>query len=152
MQRLSNTLAAFSLLLTAAVQPVQAQDNHRCAPDGIGVGGYDLVSYHTDEGPRPGVAEFEVTYNGLRYRFLSAAHRDRFLAAPDDYLPHYRGWCAATLSMGRLSCPDFTNFKVEDGDLLLFELAGFTNGRTLWNSDPSGFRRRADANARKLLP
>ena len=53
--------------------------------------------------------------------------------------------------MGRLACPDYTNFKIENGDLLLFELAGFTNGRTLWNSDPSGFRERADANALKLI-
>ena len=33
----------------------------------------------------------------------------------------------------------------------LFVIAGFTNGRTLWNSDPAGFRQRADANASKLL-
>ena len=41
--------------------------------------------------------------------------------------------------MGRLACPDYTNFKIEDGRLLLFELTGFTNGRTVWNSDPAGF-------------
>ena len=128
-----------------------AEQGHQCAPDGLAVGGYDLVSYHQDGGPLQGSESFEIELEGLRYRFSSQANLDTFKATPDKYLPHYRGWCAATLSMGRLACPDYTNFRIENGDLLLFELAGFTNGRTLWESDPSGFRQRADANARELL-
>ena len=131
--------------------PARAETTHQCAPEGLAVGGFDLVSYRQPGGPLAGSAEFEVEHNGLRYRFANARNRDSFVAAPVDYLPRYRGWCAATLSMGRLACPDYTNFKIENGDLLLFELAGFTNGRTLWNSDPSGFRERADANALKLI-
>ncbi len=139
--------------LLAALCAAPATAQHQCSPDGIGVGGFDLVSYHQAGGPLPGLPEFEVEVerDGLRYRFANAENLARFRAAPEDYLPRYRGWCAATLSMGRLTCPDYTNFKVEDGELLLFELAGFTNGRTLWNSDPLRFRERADANARKLL-
>jgi hypothetical protein len=53
--------------------------------------------------------------------------------------------------MGRLVCPDYTNFKIEDGRLLLFEIAGFTNGRTIWDSDPTGFRQQADANFKRLV-
>lgn len=141
--------AGWLVLLLLAASPVMAQ--HQCAPDGIGVGGFDLVSYHQTGGPQQGLAEYEAESNGLRYRFANADNLARFIAAPEDYLPRYRGWCAATLSMGRLACPDYTNFKIENGELLLFELAGFTNGRTLWNSDPDGFRQRADANALKLL-
>ena len=129
----------------------QEHGAHQCSQDGIGIGGYDLVSYHSAEGPVLGSAEFAVEHGGLTYRFATAANRERFVAAPEDYLPRYSGFCAATLSMGRLACPDYTNFKIEDGELLLFELAGFTNGRTLWNSDPAGFRQRADDNGSKLL-
>ena len=53
--------------------------------------------------------------------------------------------------MGRLTCPDPLNFKIENGSLLLFELVGFTNGRTVWEVDPQSFRKRADDNARLLL-
>ena len=148
--RLLQLLTASWLIAQLLVAP-SAAAQHACAPDGVGVGGFDLVSYRQPGGPQPGLAEFEVAHDGLRYRFASAENLQRFEADPGDYLPRYRGWCAATLSMGRLTCPDYTNFKIEDGELLLFELAGFTNGRTLWDSDPIGFRQRADDNARKLL-
>ncbi len=85
------------------------------------------------------------------YRFVPPLDARFWPAVLQLYLPRYQGWCAATLSMGRLACPDYTNFKIEDGQLLLFELVGFTNGRSLWNSDPIGFRARADTNAIKLL-
>jgi hypothetical protein len=150
--RFVSVLTLLILHWAVAAVPVSGEEAHACSPDGLAVGGYDLVSYRQPDGPTPGVERFEVEHDGLRYRFATAANRDRFLAQPRSYLPRYRGWCAATLAMGRLSCPDYTNFKIENGDLLLFELAGFTNGRTLWDSDPLDFRQRADANARDLLP
>ena len=129
----------------------QEGDYGRCAPNGVAVGGYDLVSYHAAQGPHTGLAEFAEERGGLSYYFSSAENREAFLAAPERYLPVYSGWCAATLAMGRLVCPDFTNFKIEDGRLLLFELTGFTNGRTVWDSDPAGFRQRADRNYARLV-
>jgi hypothetical protein len=150
--KISNALPALLLCWATPLLAESESEQHRCAPDGLGVGGYDLVSYHQSAAPMLGSEAFELEYDGLRYRFVSAQNREQFLTEPEAYLPHYQGWCAATLSMGRLACPDYTNFKIENGDLLLFELAGFTNGRTLWDSDPQGFRQRADANAIKLLP
>jgi hypothetical protein len=38
------------------------------------------------------------------------------------------------------------NFKLENSEPLLFDLAGFNNGGRLGESDPSGFSSRADAN------
>ena len=117
-----------------------------CAPDGIGNGGYDLISYRKEGGPRFGSAEFPAEHGGLTYLFETEAHRDQFLDDPERYLPAYSGWCAVTLALGRLTCPDYTNFKIEDDRLLLFELTGFTNGQSLWNSDPGRFRGLADDN------
>ena len=135
-------------ILASAEAPV---DQPVCAPDGVAVGGYDLVSYHQANGPLAGSEALSQQLNGLTYRFSSQDNLATFREAPQRYLPVYQGWCAATLAMGRLLCPDYTNFKLEDGRLLLFELAGFTNGRALWNSDPSGFRKRADANFERLV-
>ena len=145
------TLTVLTILVAVCVGPVSAEPGHPCYPDGIAVGGYDLVSYHQEAGPRLGSPGHALQHNGLGYQFVDAANEALFEAAPERYLPHYRGWCAASLAMGQLVCPDYKNFKIENGDLLLFELAGFTNGRTVWNSDPAGFRKRADDNARRLL-
>jgi YHS domain-containing protein len=123
----------------------------QCAPDGVGVGGYDLVSYFESSGPESGQQSLAVEYLGYTYLFSSADNRKAFVAAPEKYLPRYRGWCATTLAMGRLACPDPLNYKIEDGSLLLFELVGFTNGRTVWETDPAGFRVQADGHARQLL-
>ena len=51
-----------------------------------------------------------------------------------------------TLALGRLTCPDFNNFKIENDRLLLFELTGFTNGQALWNTAPDRYRGLADGN------
>ena len=117
-----------------------------CATDGIANGGYDLVSYRQEGGPRFGSGEFPAQYEGLTYLFETAANRALFLGDPERYLPAYSGWCAVTLSLGRLSCPEYTNFKIEDDRLFLFEQTGFTNGRTLWNSNPVRYRGLADDN------
>lgn len=135
---------------TAVVAPEAAVPN--CAPDGVAVGGFDLVSYRVPGGPLPGLAEHTATVDGLEYRFANAEHLAQFLADPERYLPVYSGWCAATLSFGKLACPEYRNFSLEDDRLLLFEHTGFTNGRTLWNSDPAGHRQRADHFFRLLKP
>jgi hypothetical protein len=121
-------------------------DPYACAPNGVGVGGYDLVSYRLPDGPVPGRSDLFVEHQELKYLFSSEEHKQEFLADRDYYLPAYDGWCAITLALGRVTCPDFTNFKVEVDRLLLFEVTGFTNGRTVWNSDPLTYRKKADAN------
>lgn len=141
---------AFMLVLLIGAANTQAQQ-HPCAIDGVAIDGYDLISYHQPDGPAKGAPEYAVALGDSSYHFIEASNKALFEENPEKYLPVYRGWCAATLAMGRLVCPDYTNFKLEDGRLLFFELAGFTNGRTLWNSDPQGFRQRADENASKLL-
>ncbi len=141
------------LVLAVSFAPARADsvDYGQCAPDGVAVGGFDVVSYHNDSGPLAGKREHSVARGGFTYLFADAENLARFQADPERYLPRYRGWCAATLAMGRLACPDPTNYKIEDGSLLLFELVGFTNGRTVWDTDPLDFRRRADEHARQLL-
>jgi YHS domain-containing protein len=144
---LKNTLLALGAAITFAAGAQQTvHDRFSCAPSGVAVGGFDVVSYFAPGGPTRGAPEFSVSIEGLTYLFSSAENRDRFLAAPRDYLPEYGGWCAASLAYGSLRCPDFANFKIENERLLLFEITGFTNGRILWDTDPAGHRRRADEN------
>ncbi|MEH6608030.1 MAG: YHS domain-containing (seleno)protein [Halioglobus sp.] len=145
------TLATLALFLSVVAMAEQQPSHPQCAADGVAVGGYDLVSYHSAGGPVMGSTDSSAKYGGLLYNFSSPSNLKTFEEDPEQYLPVYSGWCAATLAMGRLACPDYTNFKLENGRLLLFELAGFTNGRTVWNSDPVSFRQRADENFTKLV-
>ena len=139
------------LLVSRGVAGQPAEQLLNCAPEGIAVGGYDLVSYHQDGGPVQGAEKYSAQLDGLTYLFANAANLATFRQSPAQFLPVYRGYCAATLAMGRLACPDYTNFKIEEGRLLLFEVTGFTNGKTLWNSDPADFRQRADMNYPRLV-
>ncbi len=121
-----------------------------CAPDGVAVGGYDLVSYFGEQGPQIGAVDIQSEYQGLVYRFASEDNRETFALEPERYVPSYRGWCSTNLSMGRLACPDYTNYKIENGRLLFFEQVGFTNGLDVWNSNPLLHKRQADRNFRLL--
>ena len=125
-------------------------DTSVCSPDGIALGGYDPVSYHAADGPVSGSEAFAVSTGSVTYLFANAEHQSIFEADPEKYIPSYLGWCSTNLSMGRLACPDFTNYKIENGKLLLFEHAGFTNGRDVWNANPRLHRKQADANQIKF--
>ena len=126
-------------------------NSRACDPNGIALSGVDVVSYHKPSGPLIGSAEFAVTHGDLTYHFMSAAHATEFSADPDRYLPKYLGWCATSLAVGALTCPNPLNYKIENGELLLFETTGFTNGQNLWNADPLDYRRRADKNQDAFL-
>ncbi len=125
-------------------------DRSMCVIEGVSVGGFDLVSYRHPPGPVPGIPELSTEFNGSTYLFANQSNLDTFRADPELYLPAYAGFCAITLALGRITCPEYSNFKIEDDRLLLFEVTGFTNGRTLWNTDPEDFRNKADANFEKL--
>ncbi|MEM7099314.1 MAG: YHS domain-containing (seleno)protein [Pseudomonadota bacterium] len=154
-----STIGGWLIALSVAFYPavlVQAEHHTNvheiavCAPTGIALGGYDAVSYHSASKPSPGRAEYQAQIGDLTYQFTTADNLATFQADPDRYLPSYLGWCSTNLSMGRLACPDYTNFKIENGKLLLFEHAGFTNGRDVWNSDPTLHRQQADQNFLKF--
>lgn len=150
LQKLAVVWLGLLLSLTASAgEKIQTPPD--CLPDGIGVGGYDVLTYRTGNTPVMGVPEIKFIHAGVEFHFATEANRQAFSLNPESYLPEYDGWCAATLAFGQLICPDYSNFKVEGDRLLLFELAGFTNGRSVWNSDPVGFRERADENYRELL-
>ncbi len=123
-----------------------AFDRTMCARNGVAVGGLDLVSYRHPGGPVPGTPDISVEFNGFTYQFATQSNLDTFRGDPERYLPAYAGFCAITLALGRVTCPEYSNFKIEDDRLLVFEVTGFTNGRTLWDTDPEEFRSKADEN------
>jgi hypothetical protein len=60
--------------------------------EGIAIKGYDPVAYFNVGEPVKGVEGFEYVWNGARWRFSSAEHRDLFIAEPEKYAPQYGGY------------------------------------------------------------
>lgn len=143
--------AAESVNQTKESSTIDIRNGHACNPDGVALAGIDVVSYHKPTGPLMGNSDYTAEHNGLTYRFVSEAHLNLFVVAPENFLPSYLGWCATSIAAGALTCPNPLNYKLENGTLLLFETTGFTNGQDLWNADPLDYRRRADKHRDRFL-
>src|SRR5216684_5412240 len=76
--------------------------------DGVALKGYDPVAYFTDSRSTPGSEQFTSRWNGVDYRFASAANRDRFQADPDAYAPQYGGYCAFAIANSQIADIDPT--------------------------------------------
>ncbi len=97
--------------------------------------GYDLTSYFDGKLVK-GNAQYETNYDGLKLQFASAQNQSEFLTDPEKYLPAYGGWCAIALTQDSWIRPDYSEYKIQDGKLLFFEVRAFFNGKTAWEKDP----------------
>jgi YHS domain-containing protein len=77
---------------------------------GLAIKGYDPVSYFITGKPMPGLAQFSTTYKGATYRYASAENRNRFLAAPEQFLPQYGGYCAYAILQNLRSRRGFARY------------------------------------------
>ena len=107
----------------------------------VGVGGYDLVSYHNGKKPLPGNGNHVVRHEGVNYLFANADNASNFEQDPARYLPAYGGYCAFGVSVGKKFIADPTVWEVVDGQLYL----NLDNGiKKIWSEDVAGNINRAD--------
>ena len=109
--------------------------------------GYDPVAYFTDGKPVQGTAEYEVVFDGQRYRFASAKHRELFKANPDKYAPQFSGLCAMNLSRGVKRESDPHNWVISNGNLYVF---ASETGQQGFAKDPATYTAKANANWKSL--
>ncbi len=86
----------------------------------IGLKGYDPVAYFTLSTPTAGVAEYDYVYDGVRYLFANARHRDLFRANPEKYAPQFGGSCAMNMANGVRRESDPTLWVIANGSLYVF--------------------------------
>ena len=113
-RRTALQITAFAAILLAANRPLLAET----AP--LALKGYDPVAYFTDAKPTPGREQFELLWDGQRYRFASAQHREMFKTSPDRYAPQFGGLCAMNLSNGVKRESDPHNWVISNGNLYVF--------------------------------
>ena len=116
-------------------------------PERLGLKGYDPVAYFTLAVPTPGVAQYEYVFDGVRYRFANAHHRDLFKANPEKYAPQFGGSCAMNMSSGVRREADPTVWVISNGNLYVF--AG-TGGASRFQQDASAAAARASVNWKTL--
>ena len=131
----------------AAVAPVHCN----LGEGQLALKGFDPVAYFEGGQAAEGRPQFTATHRGVTYRFASAAHRDRFLAAPEKFAPAYGGWCATAMAKGEKVEIDPANFKVTGGRLFLFYKGLWGNARKDWDKDEPGLTAKADTHWRKLV-
>jgi len=123
------------LFFIGTLHTVQSQQKYACSPDELAFYGNDLVSYYENEVLK-GKKEFAYNYDELKLEFANQENLEKFKNNPKKYLPEYGGWCAIALANGSLVQPDFNHYKVQNGQLLFFEVRAFFNGKTAWDKDP----------------
>lgn len=104
--------------ITAAISVGAQKAPVNMSSGDLAIKGYDVVAYQ-DGAVTPGKAEFEHRWNGARWRFATAANRDKFAAAPEKYAPQFGGYCAYAVSRGYTADVDPRAFRIVDGALYL---------------------------------
>jgi YHS domain-containing protein len=108
---------------------------------GIGLGGYDPVTYFTDSQPKKGDSRTEATFNGALYHFVSQDNRATFEKDPTRYSPAYGGFCGYAASIGKVRPADPLIWSILDGQLVLQHTKGADE---LWKKDVAGNKAKAD--------
>lgn len=104
---------------------------------------YDPVAYFAEHQPVKWSFEFRSDYHGSTFQFVSAAHRDAFVANPDKFVPQYGEYCAYEMVKGYRSVIDQIARAVVSGKLYLNDSESV---HSRWLSDIPGYVQRADAN------
>jgi YHS domain-containing protein len=113
------------------------------AEEGIGLKGYDPVSYFINGAPTKGSEQYSFAWKGVTYRFASAENLERFKADPEKYLPQYGGYCAYAMSLDRIADIDPSRWAIVNGKLYLNN--GFV-AENLWSLNKNGNIVSADRN------
>ena len=140
-RRTALQITAFAAILLTANRPLLAET----AP--LALKGYDPVAYFTDAKPTPGREQFELLWDGQRYRFASAQHREMFKTSPDRYAPQFGGLCAMNLSNGVKRESDPHNWVISNGNLYVF--AG-ERGMQNFSKAPEDYATRAAGHLKAL--
>lgn len=151
---LALTLVLGSFPVSAGAPKAPTPLTHNLLGPGVGLEGFDPVSYWPEGGGRPTQGTIKLTFShaGVAYRFASEKNLEAFKAAPERFLPQYGGYCA--WAMGAIDQRVDVNPKhyvIRDGRLYLFFSDANVVTRDAWKKDAAALIEKADQNYAKLL-
>jgi len=144
-------LVAFCLILASMTSAAASTWNTN--PAGVVAGGFDVVSYFTEDRAVQGDAQWTVAHDGGVFYFSNAENRDAFKKSPSDYVPLFGGFCAFGMAAQSAKAPsDPRTYKIYEGQLLLFfndhHEGQPVNTKVLWNGNESELFQTAQKNWR----
>ncbi len=137
------SIALGFLMWLSLVAPAAAAGPINTTADNVAIQGYDAVAYFREQKPVRGSPEFEHVWQGARWQFSGAEHRDIFAMDPLSYAPRYGGFCSGGMTFGHKSRVDPEAWAIVDGTLYLAFSAGAMRRFT---SDVDSNIAKADAN------
>jgi YHS domain-containing protein len=136
------------LLFLAGAISVRAEKPVNSSLFGVAIKGYDAVAYFTDAKPVKGDSAFTHEWNGAKWEFASAEHRDLFKAEPEKYAPQFGGYCAFAVSKGHTASTDPAAWRIVDGKLYLNYSMDV---QKMWEKDTAENIAKADKNWPEIL-
>ena len=110
---------------------------------GVILKGYDTVAYFKESRAIKGSPKHTSSYGGAIYRFASANNKADFDKVPTKYAPQYGGFCANSMSKGKLIDIDPTQFMIYKGKLYV---CASEQGLKTFSSNPDVNISKADKN------
>jgi hypothetical protein len=98
--------------------PASARSRQSTPSRQPGAAGYDAVTCFIEGQAIRGLVQFETTWNGAKWRFASADHRDRFVNAPDKFGQQFGGYCAWAVGRGYTANGDPEDWKAAVAQVL----------------------------------
>ncbi len=112
--------AALMVMLLVGMGSLSAFEAVSTDDDGVvAIQGYDTVAYFTENKAVRGEQNFNHIWEGARWLFSSAGHRDLFAQNPRKYAPRYGGFCSGAMQRGAKVRSDPQAWKIIDGKLYL---------------------------------
>lgn len=128
------------------------QHNNYNLKKGFVAEGYDVVSYFNNKAEK-GDKTYVTTYDGVKFKFSTKKHLEKFKKSPEKYVPAYGGYCAYAIGAkaDKVSI-DPKTFEIRDGKLYLFYNAWGTNTLELWQEEGAEqLKAKADINWKKII-
>jgi hypothetical protein len=85
----------------------------------LAIKGHDAVAYFEQGQATTGSTDIAYDWDGTRWQFANAAHRDLFQRDPDAYAPQYGGHYALGMTTGNRGEPNPEVWAIVDGKLYL---------------------------------
>lgn len=134
------SIVLIALLLAFTSQTALAENTEQAT---VAVSGYDVVSYHSEQGPLRGNGYFVTKHDGGTYLFANKQNKERFDSNPEKYVPAYGGYCAYGVSVDKKFYSDPQVWRIVDGKLYLNLDVKI---QKTWLKDVPGSIKKADAN------
>jgi hypothetical protein len=108
------------------------QETNYNPQDGYIAGGYDVVSYFSNEAIK-GSDKYTFTYDNVKFKFSNEANFNLFKSTPEKYIPQYGGWCAYAIALkNKRVTIDPNTYEIREGKLYMFYKTKFINTYKKW--------------------